>query len=58
MIANNSMYNNVFFFVSVLKKEYHNKLFILYHNALDRRGKIFCITTYFEKKKSFKIVSK
>ena len=51
--ANNSTNNNVvFFFVSDLKI-----LLILFHNAFDKREKIFYITIYLETK-SFKTVSK
>ena len=38
-----------------LNKETKRNLLILDHNALDQRGKLFCVTTYLEKK-SFKTV--
>ena len=56
--ANNSTNNNGVFFIgfrfenSILKQE-----LILDNNALDKRGKIFCASTYLETK-SFKTVPK
>ena len=49
--ANNSTNNNVFFWYQIWKLYTINCiLLILHHNALDKRGKIFCITTYLETK--------
>ena len=41
---NSTNYNVVFFFVFL------NNQLIVDYNALDKRGKIFCVTTYLETK--------
>ena len=52
--ANNSTNNNVvFFFCFRFENSILKQLLILDHNVLEKRGKIFCITTYLETK-SFK----
>ena len=52
--ANNSTNNNVvFFFYFRFENSVLQQLLIFYHNALDKRGKIFCVTTHLETK-SFK----
>ena len=47
LTANNAATNNVvFFFVLDLKNSIQLQLLIPYHNALDKRSRIFCVTTY------------
>ena len=57
VITNNSTNNNVVFFFCFIFENSILWLLILDHNALNKRGRIFYITTYLETK-SFKTVSK